>query len=140
MIVPGTDGEKMSKSRGNFIDLFLPEKAWKKQVMSIVTDSTPLEQPKNPDTCNVYKLFASVASAEETADLRTKYLAGNFGYGHAKKELLDLLLAKYKNERLIFSQFMANPQQLETELQKGEEKARVVAKQVLARVKQKLGY
>jgi len=140
MTIPGTDGQKMSKSKGNIIDIFLPEKQLKKQVMSIVTDSTPLEEPKNPDTCNVFQLFSLVATPEQTATLRDKYLAGNFGYGHAKKELLGLLLEKYQEERKVFAHYMENPALLEEKLEKGEAKAREVAKEVLARVRKQLGF
>jgi tryptophanyl-tRNA synthetase len=140
MIVPGTDGQKMSKSYNNFINIFLPEKELKKVVMGIVTDSTPLEAPKNPDTCNVFKLFSLVASEEQTKDLRTKYEAGNFGYGHAKNAFLELLLEKYKVQREKYNYFMGNTQELERELQKGEVKAKEIANSVLSRVKEKLGF
>src|SRR5690606_36933654 len=89
-IVPGTDGQKMSKSYNNYIDIFLPEKQLKKNINTIVTDSTPLEEPKDPDTCNVFKLFSLIADESHTAQLREKYLAGNFGYGHAKTQLYQL--------------------------------------------------
>ena len=95
--VPGTDGNKMSKSRGNIINIFLPEKELKKQVMSIETDSTPLEEPKNPDTCKVFTIYSLIATEDKTQALREKYLAGNFGYGHAKTELLNLILETYAN-------------------------------------------
>ena len=93
--VPGTDGNKMSKSRGNIINIFLPEKELKKQVMSIETDSTPLEEPKNPDTCKVFTIYSLITTEDKTQALREKYLAGNFGYGHAKTELLNLILETY---------------------------------------------
>ena len=99
--VPGTDGNKMSKSRGNIINIFLPEKELKKQVMSIETDSTPLEEPKNPDTCKVFTIYSLIATEDKTQALREKYLAGNFGYGHAKTELLNLILETYAKEREI---------------------------------------
>ncbi|MFD2201156.1 tryptophan--tRNA ligase [Shivajiella indica] len=140
MIIPGTDGQKMSKSYNNYIDIFLPEKELKKNINSIVTDSTPLEEPKNPDTCNVFKLYSLVATADQTAALREKYLAGNFGYGHAKKEFLDLILVKYKEERKAFDYFMANPAELETKLSEGEAKARIVASDILQKVRKKLGF
>ena len=100
MIVPGIDGQKMSKSYNNFINIFLPEKELKKVVMSIITDSTPLEQPKNPDTCNVFNLYKLVAGSDQTANLRARYLAGNFGYGHAKNALLEVLLEKFAAARV----------------------------------------
>jgi tryptophanyl-tRNA synthetase len=140
MMVPGTDGQKMSKSYGNTIDIFLPEKELKKQIMSIVTDSAPLEAPKNPDTCHVFALYQLVGSHEQVATLREKYLAGNFGYGHAKNELLGAILDRFQKERNLFTEFMDNPNELEAQLQAGENKARVIAREVLERVRYKLGY
>jgi tryptophanyl-tRNA synthetase len=140
MTIPGTDGLKMSKSYGNIIDIFLPEKELKKQVMSIVTDSTPLEAPKNPDKDNVFALYKLVATPEQTAGLRKKYLAGNFGYGHAKQELLGLLVDKYKKERETFQYLMAHQDELEKKLSTGEERARKTAHEVLNRVRLKLGF
>ncbi|MGY6742371.1 MAG: tryptophan--tRNA ligase [Cecembia sp.] len=140
MIIPGTDGQKMSKSYNNYIDIFLPEKALKKNVNSIVTDSTPLEEPKDPDTCNVFKLYSLIGSAEQTADLRAKYLAGNFGYGHAKKEFLDLIINKYAEERKLFDYYMSHPEELEAKLAAGEARARVIAKDILHQVREKLGF
>ncbi len=104
MTVPGTDGQKMSKSYGNFIDIFLPEKQLKKQVMGIVTDSTPLEEPKNPDTCNVFKLYELLGSHDQIDSMRSNYTGGGFGYGHAKKALLELILDEYNNERIRFNE------------------------------------
>ena len=140
MIIPGTDGKKMSKSYNNYIDIFLPEKELKKNVNSIITDSTALEDPKNPDTCTVFKLFSLIAEYEQTADLRKKYLAGNFGYGHAKKEFLQLILEKYGEERRLFDYYMSNPTALDEILETGEAKARDVAFRVLNRVREKLGF
>jgi tryptophanyl-tRNA synthetase len=140
MIVPGTDGQKMSKSYNNFIDIFLPEKELKKQVMSIVTDSLPLEAPKNPDTCHVFKLFSLVASHEQIENMRSNYLAGNYGYGHAKNELLGVLLDRFRNERTRFNELMDDPSHLEKLLSEGEEKARDIAKTVLHQVRKKLGF
>lgn len=140
MTIPGTDGQKMSKSYNNIIDIFLPEKELKKQVMAIVTDSTPMEAPKDPSKDNVFAIYKVVATAEQTEELRKKYLAGNFGYGHAKTELLNLLLTKYAKEREIFNHYMSNTDELEKKLQVGEEKARVIAKGVLADVRKKTGF
>ncbi|UJP63891.1 tryptophan--tRNA ligase [Mongoliitalea daihaiensis] len=140
MIIPGTDGQKMSKSYNNYIDVFLPEKALKKNINSIITDSTGLEEPKNPDTCNVFKLYSLIGSESQTQDLRSKYLAGNFGYGHAKKEFLDLILSEYAEERKTFEYFMSNPQELEEKLSEGEQKAREEATIILSKVRQKLGF
>ena len=99
MTVPGIDGQKMSKSYDNIIDIFLPDKQLRKKVMSIVTDSTPLEEPKNPDTCNVFAIFSLLAEQDQVQQLRQKYLGGNYGYGHAKQELFELILEKIKHER-----------------------------------------
>jgi len=140
MIIPGTDGQKMSKSYNNYIDIFLPEKQLKKNINSIVTDSTPLEEPKDPDTCNVYKLFKLVASTEQTQALRERYLAGNFGYGHAKKEFLGLILEKYAEQRKQFDFFMNNPAELEKNLSEGEAKARDIAEDLMRKLKGILGF
>ena len=140
MTVPGTDGQKMSKSYGNTIDIFLTDKELKKQVMSIITDSTPLEAPKNPDTDNVFAIYKLLASAEQISALRAKYLAGNFGYGHAKQELFELIVSKYKNEREAFNFYMSNLPELEKKLRQCEVKATEIAREVLGRVRTKLGY
>ncbi|WP_392437332.1 tryptophan--tRNA ligase [Cruoricaptor ignavus] len=137
--VPGTDGQKMSKSRGNIINIFLPEKQLKKQIMSIETDSTPLEEPKNPDTCKVFSIYSLIADETQTEDLREKYLAGNFGYGHAKTELLNLILNKFSKERETFNYFIENPAELEEKLKHGAEKTRPIAQETLARVRERLG-
>ncbi len=139
-IIPGTDGQKMSKSYNNYIDIFLSEKELKKNVNSIITDSTALEDPKNPDTCNVFKLYSLLASQEQIEKMRANYVGGNYGYGHAKKEFLELILTKYAKERETFNYFMTNPEEIEKRLAKGEEKARVVAMNVLGRVRTKLGF
>ena len=138
--IPGIDGEKMSKSYQNTIDIFDSEKDLKKSVMSILTDSTPLEEPKNPDTCNVFKLYSLVADAKRTSELRAKYEAGGFGYGHAKKELLALFLEKYAEPRKIFNYYMENPNELEQKLEEGEAKARKIAQEKIADVRAKLGF
>ena len=140
MTIPGTDGQKMSKSYGNIIDVFLPEKKLRKNVMQIVTDSTPLEEPKDPDTCHVFAIYQLLASSSQIADMRKKYEGGNYGYGHAKQELFELIMEKFNGEREKYTYFMDNPQALEEELQKGEKKANEVAKEVLDRVRIKLGY
>lgn len=137
--VPGTDGNKMSKSRGNIINIFLPEKELKKQVMGIETDSKSLEEPKDPETDKVFALYELIATAEQTEVLRQKYLAGNFGYGHAKNELLSLILTKYAKERELFSYYMNNLPELEEKLQEGADKTRKVASETLKRVRANLG-
>ena len=140
MTVPGTDGQKMSKSYGNYIDLFLPDKELRKQVMSIVTDSTPMEAPKNPDTDNVFALYQLLASPEQALSMRSKYQAGNYGYGHAKQELFELMISQFSNERVAFNYYMSHPDELEKKLLQGEERARVIARSVIQRVRKKLGF
>jgi tryptophanyl-tRNA synthetase len=140
MTVPGIDGRKMSKSYNNYIDIFLPEKELKKVIQSIITDSTPLEEPKNPDTCNVYKIYSLIASEGEIKDIRTKYQAGGFGYGHAKAALLTKILEKYSVEREQFNYYINNLPELDRELKEGAAKASVIGLEVLSRVKTKIGY
>jgi tryptophanyl-tRNA synthetase len=140
MIVPGTDGNKMSKSRNNFINIFLPEKQLRKQIMSIITDSTPLEEPKNPDTCNVFALYKLLGTVEQITDLRQKYQAGNYGFGHAKQALFELILEKFDVVRQRYDYYMNNNEELERLLQEGAQKARLVARETLGRVKKVLGY
>lgn len=137
--VPGTDGQKMSKSRGNIINIFLPEKELKKQIMGIETDSKSLEEPKDPETDKVFALYELIATTAETETFRQKYLAGNFGYGHAKTELLNLVLARFANERELFNYYMNNLPELEEKLQQGAAKAKVIAKETLAKVRTSLG-
>lgn len=140
MIVPGTDGQKMSKSYNNFINIFLPEKELKKVVGGIVTDSTPLEEPKNPDTCNVFKLYQLLGSAEQTESLRQNYIKGGFGYGHAKNALFELILEKFGEQRQLFNELMSHPTKLEEELSIGENKAKKIAQEKLAVVRKELGF
>jgi tryptophanyl-tRNA synthetase len=140
MYVPGTDGEKMSKSKGNIINLFLPDKQLRKQIMAIQTDSTPLEEPKDTESDNVFNIYKLVASKEETAEMKKKYEAGGFGYGHAKQALYDLLITRFEKERTQYNFYMQNPDKVEEALAVGAEKARKVADDVLIRVRQKLGY
>lgn len=140
MIIPGTDGQKMSKSRGNYIDIFADNKKLKKQIMGIQTDSTPLEEPKNPDTCNVFALYKLLASEEETEQMRANYLAGNFGYGHAKNALYQLIIEKFEQPRNQFNYYMQNLEEVEKILQIGAEKASNIANKTLKRVRSKIGY
>jgi tryptophanyl-tRNA synthetase len=140
MTIPGTDGQKMSKSYGNIIDIFLPDKELFKQIKTIKTDSTAMESPKNPDADNVFAIYSLLATAEQKESLRQKYLAGNFGYGHAKQELYDLIIKKFSKEREAFNYYMSNTPELEKKLEIGEDKARVIAHAVLARVRKKLGF
>jgi tryptophanyl-tRNA synthetase len=140
MLVPGTDGEKMSKSRGNYIDVLLPEKALRTQIMSIVSDSTPLEEPKDPSKCATFALYKLIANESETDQMRKNYLAGNYGYGHAKQALFELILTKFAVPREKFSALMADKSQIDTALRIGAEKAKLVADEVLKRVRTKVGY
>lgn len=140
MIVPGTDGQKMSKSYNNFINIFLPEKDLKKVVMSILTDSTPLEAPKNPDTCNAFKIYQLLATAEQTATMKENYLKGGYGYGAAKTALFELILDKFKDERTAYTRLMNNTALLEKELSVGETIATKMANEKLRTVRAVLGY
>jgi len=139
MLVPGTDGNKMSKSRGNIINVFLPEKQLKKQLNGIVTDSTPLEEPKDPDTCNAFVIYKLLATEEETAQMRANYENGGWGYGHTKKAILDMILDKFAEPREKFNFYMENPAELDKVLADGAAKAKVTADNVLGRVRGKLG-
>ena len=140
MIIPGTDGEKMSKSRRNYINIFLPEKELKKQIMSIQTDSTPLEAPKDPDNCNVFSLYKLLASQEQTLQMAALYRAGNYGFGHAKTALYELILEKFAEPRQRFAYYMQHLTEVDDILRKGAEKASGIAQQTLKRVREKLGY
>ncbi|MEO5603794.1 MAG: tryptophan--tRNA ligase [Cyclobacteriaceae bacterium] len=140
MTVPGTDGQKMSKSYGNTIDIFLTDKELKKQVLGIVTDSTALETPKNPDTDNVFAIYNLLATEEEKNTMRNKYLGGNYGYGHAKQELYELIVKRFSKEREAFNFYMSNLPELNKKLEQGEAKARIIAREVLQRVRKKLGF
>ncbi|SFU27454.1 tryptophanyl-tRNA synthetase [Pustulibacterium marinum] len=138
--VPGTNGGKMSKSANNFIDIFLADKKLRKQVMAIATDSTPLEEPKNPDTCNVFAIYKILASEDQIAEMRANYEGGNYGYGHAKQALYELILEKFEEPRKKFHYYMENLDEVDAILQTGAEKARKVANEVLNRVRHKVGY
>jgi tryptophanyl-tRNA synthetase len=140
MVIPGVDGAKMSKSYNNYIDIFLPDKELLKVIKTIKTDSTPLEAPKNPDADIVFKLYSQIATVEQTEALRQKYLAGGFGYGHAKQELHELMLASFAEPRQKFNYYMENLPELDKELQKGEEKAHDIANRTLNRVRNVLGF
>ncbi len=140
MLVPGTDGEKMSKSRDNIINLFLEDKKLRKQIMKIQTDSTPLEEPKDPDTCNLFALYKLVANQDQIDEMRANYVAGNYGYGHGKQAFFELLIEKYADQRALYQHYMNNLDEIDKALSFGAEKARKVADEVLARVRRKLGY
>jgi tryptophanyl-tRNA synthetase len=140
MTVPGLNGEKMSKSYGNIIDIFEADKPLRKTVMSIITDSTALEEPKDPDVDTVYKLYSLLATPEETTLMRDNYLAGGYGYGHAKQALYELIIKKYAKERELFNYYMNNLPEVDKKLKEGAEKAKAIAAPVLERVRKKLGY
>ncbi len=140
MTIPGIDGRKMSKSYNNYIDIFLPENELKKSIRKIVSDSTPLEEPKDPDKDITFQLYSLIADAGQVASMRERYEAGGYGYGHAKQELFELILEKYKTPREIFDYYMKETEALESILRKGEEKARAIAEDVLSKVRSKLGY
>ena len=140
MIVPGTDGKKMSKSYNNFIDIFLPDKKLRKQIMGIKTDSTSMEDKKDAEVCNIYKIYKLLSTEEQATSLFEKYAAGNYGYGHAKQELFELICETFSAEREKFNQLMENKAIIDEELEKGAVKARVIAKEVLARVRKNIGY
>jgi tryptophanyl-tRNA synthetase len=138
--IPGTDGQKMSKSKNNTINIFLPEKKLRKQIMGIQTDSTALEDPKDPDTCTVFTLYSLLAPASSSQELRASYQAGGMGYGHAKQLLFDLILDRFSEEREKYDYFHQHPEEVYIALAKGAEKARKVAQEVLLRVRDKVGY
>ena len=138
--IPGTDGRKMSKTYDNTIDIFADKKSLKKQIMSIVTDSKGLDDKKNPETCNVFKIFKLIASEVEVKEMKKKYTEGGYGYGHAKTHLLNLILELYSDERKLFSELIKNKDHLYKILEKGERKAKIIAEEVLVRVRSRLGY
>ena len=140
MVIPGTDGQKMSKSRNNTINLFQTDKALRKQVMAIETDSTPLEDPKNPDTCNVFTLYKLLATPEEIATMRANYEGGNYGYGHAKQALYEILVAKFGTIRERYEYYINNPDEVDRLLSIGAEKAAITANKTLQTVREKMGY
>ena len=140
MTIPGTDGAKMSKSYGNIIDIFAPEKELLKTIKTIISDSTPLEAPKNPDTDVTFKLYSLLASPTETKAMRANYLAGGYGYGHAKKELYEVILRRFAVERERFDFYMDNLPELDAALTIGAKRAQEYGANVLAKVRQKVGY
>ena len=138
-LIPGTDGHKMSKSRNNLIDIFLPDKKLRKQIMSIVSNSEALEDPKDPDNCNIFSLYSIIASPDAVAEMRNNYEKGGYGYGHAKQALYELILDKFEKERARFQYLMQNQTELEEALALGAKKARKVAHDVIQRVRTKSG-
>ncbi len=140
MYIPGTNGQKMSKSRNNIINIFLSDKQLRKQIMSIETDSTPLEEPKNPDSCNVFNLYKILANADQVKEMRQNYLKGGYGYGHAKQALFEVIVEKYASPRERFHYYLENLNEVDAALALGAEKARKIASEVLKRVRSKVGY
>ncbi len=139
-VVPGIDGQKMSKSYGNTIDLFGSDQELKKQVMSIETDSSALEDPKDPETCNVFALYKLFASEEEIEAMAKNYRDGGYGYGHAKKALLEKIHQKFDPARQKFQEIIAQPEKITEILEQGAEKAKKLATKTLAEAKKKIGY
>lgn len=140
MLIPGRDGAKMSKSKDNIINIFLADKQLRKQVMSIETDSTPMEEPKNPDTCNVFALYKLLATPEEIGVMRANYEGGNYGYGHAKQALFEVIVQKFASARTRYNYYMENGSEIDKALAVGASKAAATADAVLKRVRLKLGY
>ena len=140
MLIPGTDGEKMSKSRNNIINIFLDDKKLRKQIMSIETDSTPLEDPKNWKTCNCFSLYNLLANDTEITTMKANYENGNYGYGHAKQALFELIIEKFTTQRERYNYFMNNLNEIDAALAVGAQKATLVADAVLKRVRHKVGY
>ena len=138
-VVPGLDGQKMSKSYGNTIEIFGDLKTTRKRIMSIVTDSKTLEEPKDPDACNVFKLFKLFATPAQQADLAARYRAGGMGYGTAKKELADLLEAHFAPLRAKRAELAAHPEYVESVLQAGAAKARKLARETLHKARHAVG-
>ncbi len=140
MLIPGTDGEKMSKSKGNIIDVFLPEKQLRKQIMSIQTDSTPLEAPKDWNTCNCFAIYSLLANPNDVSTMKTNYEQGGYGYGHAKQALFELILETFAKPRETYNYYINNTDAIDAVLTSGAEKASHVANEVLGRVRGVLGY
>ncbi|AVR44881.1 tryptophan--tRNA ligase [Christiangramia fulva] len=140
MYVPGTDGEKMSKSKQNTINIFQTDKKLRKQIMGIQTDSTPLEEPKDPDTCNVFALYRLIAREEQITEMRKNYEAGGYGYGNAKQALFELIKEKFSEPREKYEYFINNLEEVDKALAVGAKKAKKVADVVLGKVRAKAGY
>jgi len=140
MLVPGTDGEKMSKSNNNSINLFLPDKQLRKQIMSIETDSTPMEDPKEWKSCNCFAIYKIVASDAQIETMKENYENGGYGYGHAKQALFELLIDKFSTEIERYNYYMDNFNEVDKALAIGAAKAKIIADDVLNRVRSKVGY
>ena len=140
MYVPGRDGSKMSKSKGNIIDIFLPEKKLRKQIMSIETDSTPLEDPKNWETCNCFAIYSLLASESDAETMKANYEKGGYGYGHAKQALFELVLETSATQLERYAYYTENLNEIDEALDVGAQKASTIANAVLKRVRNKVGY
>ena len=140
MLIPGTDGNKMSKSKKNIIDIFLEEKLLKKQISNIKTDSLPLEASKDWKNCNLFKMYKLLADAEKTEMMKKNYTKGGYGYGHAKTDLLNLILTKYSSEREKYTFYMSNLDKIDSILNAGALQASKTADEVLNRVRIKVGF
>ncbi len=140
MMIPGTDGSKMSKSKNNILDIFLTEKALKKQLNGIITDSLDLEEPKDPDNCNAFAIYALLAKEADISAMRDNYIGGGWGYGHTKNAIFELILERFAEERKRFDHYMADWKEIDTVLFDGADKARLVAKAVISRVREKTGF
>lgn len=138
--IPGTDGTKMSKSKGNLINLFQTDKKLRKQIMGIQTDSTPMEDPKEPEGDNVFELYKILATPEQVEEMRANYKGGNYGYGHAKQALYEVIVAKFADAREKYEYYMNNLEEIDAALAIGAAKATEVANGVLSRVRAKVGY
>ncbi|MCL5247501.1 tryptophan--tRNA ligase [Cellulophaga sp. 20_2_10] len=138
--IPGTDGDKMSKSKGNLINLFQTDKKLRKQIMGIQTDSTPMEDPKEPEGDNVFELYKILATPAQVEEMRANYKAGNYGYGHAKQALYEVIVTKFADAREKYDYYMNNLEEIDAALALGAAKAATVANEVLSRVRAKVGY
>ena len=139
-LIPGTDGEKMSKSKNNVINIFASEKELKKQIQSIKTDSTALEEPKDWKNCNLFKIYSLIGNVDQINTMKKNYENGGYGYGHGKKDLLELILNNYSEERQKYNHYISNPSEVNEILIHGATKAKLTADEVLTRVRKKLGY
>ena len=138
--VIGTDGNKMSKSKNNTINIFLPEKKLRSQIMGIKTDSKSVDEPKNPDECILFEIYSILGDQNQVNALRQKYIKGEIGYGDSKQALFELIMEKFKLERVKFNYYSEHPEEVEVALAKGANKASKIADEVLLRVRKKLGF
>ena len=138
--VIGTDGNKMSKSKNNTINIFLPEKKLRSQIMGIKTDSKSVDEPKNPDECILFEIYSILGDQNQVNTLRQKYIKGEIGYGDSKQALFELIMEKFKLERVKFNYYSEHPEEVEVALAKGANKASKIADEVLLRVRKKLGF